>query len=442
MGESCAMAEALMNAWREFAIDQASFDRIANDFASELAAGLSGGESSLAMMPAFVGRPTGRERGVYLSLDFGGTNVRVAEVVLDGAGGAFIRRLRKVSLKDAAAGYDYTRPEVHVEALFDFLARQLAFLHDGGAKSLGHSFSFVSRQTSLARAALLGCWAKEIRTGGVNGQDIGELLEASLARIGLPDIRQTAVLNDTTATLLTAAYSHGEADLGSVCGTGHNTCHYEPQAGGAVMAYNAEAGGFDRLSFTAVDRALDAGSEHPGRQRLEKMTAGRYLGEVIRRLIHAGGGNCGLGWLAECPALSEPDGFSSQDAALFLADTTKDLTAVAGWLGHAAPGVSSTTAERHFMREAARLAVERAATLVAATYAGFLRRLDPHKAKNHVIGVNGSLYEKMPGFAEGISRALTETGGWNRSQVRFVVTEEAPLVGAAIAASMAEGGGG
>ena len=441
MGDACAMADVLMGAWQEFSIDRERFGKIVEDFAEELEAGLSGRKSSLAMMPAFIGRPSGRERGVYLSLDFGGTNVRVAEVALDGAGFAFIRRMHKVSLWDAAAGYDYTRPEVHVTELFDFLASQVALLYNGESRSLGHSFSFVSRQTSLARAGLMG-WAKEIRTGGMAGQDIGELLETSLARLGIHDVRQVAVLNDTIATLLTVAYSDGDADLGSVCGTGHNTCHYEPQLDGSALAYNAESGGFNRLEFTEYDIALDAASDHPGRQRLEKMTSGRYLGEVTRRMAQAGSGECGLAWLDSCPALRDLDGLSSQDVALFLSDESSDLSVIENWLSQKAPGVATAIGERHFLREAAVIASGRAATLVAATYAGFLRRIDPSHARIHTIGVNGSLYEKMPGFAAAILQSLTEKGGWDESQVKFRVVEEAPLRGAAIAAAMAETDGG
>ena len=438
MGDSCAMADVLLEAWQGFSINRERFEKIAEDFAEALEAGLTGGKSSLAMMPAYLGRPSGRERGVFLALDFGGTNVRVAEVSLDGAGRTSIRKMRKVFLRDAAAGYDYTQPEVQVEQLFDFLAQQVARIHDGEAKKLGHAFSFVCRQTSLARATLMGDWSKEIRTGGVNGQDIGHLLENSLTRLGIRNVRQVAVLNDTIATLLTAAYAEGDADLGSVCGTGHNTCHYDLRQDGSVMAYNAESGGFDRLEFTEVDIALDAASEHPGRQRLEKMTSGRYLGEVTRRLIRAGGGTCGLAWLETCPALWRPDGLSSQDVALFLGDESANLDAINDWLAHEAPGVVTAAGERHFMREAAVIASSRAATLVAATYAGFLRRIDPLHAKTHTIGVNGSLYERMPGFAAAIGRDLTEKGGWDAAQVQFKIVEEAPLVGAAIAAAMAE----
>ena len=443
MKDECPMAGVLMAGWRDFGVDAARFRRYSDGFATEVTARLAGKNSSLMMLPAFVGRPTRHERGAFLSLDFGGTNVRVAEVMLDGSGSVTMGRMRRVSLKNPAEGHDYTRAEVQVTELFDYLAKQVAFFHDGTPKNLGHSFSFASRQTSLAHASLAG-WSKEIRVGGVAGQDIGELLSAALGRQDIFNIRPVAVVNDTTATLLAAAYARPDADLGSVCGTGHNTCCYEPLGNDSrkVMAFNAESGGFDRLDFTAVDDALDGESGHPGKQRLEKMVAGRYLGELTRRMLWEGRGNCGSGLIGNCGPFRTVDGISSKDAALFAGDETDELENIRHWLGEQAPGIANTAAERRFVKEVTVLVVQRAANLVAATYDGFLKRIDPAKTGTHAIGINGSLYEKMPGFACGIKTALRDKGGWEEGQVDLQVMDEAPLVGAAIAAAMAAAGGG
>jgi hexokinase len=94
--------------------------------------------------------------------------------------------------------------------------------------------------------------------------------------------------------------------------------------------------------------------------------------------------------------------------------------------------------ERYFIKAVAEMVTSRSAALIAASYAGFLRRMDPQRQHNHVIGINGSLYEKMPGFAAGIQAAMVKQGGWNPGQVSFFNVSEAPLVGAAIAAAMAK----
>ena len=441
----CNMAGALMEAWREFAISPEQFRRIAADFALTLEDGLSGRPSPLQMLPGFVGRPCGEETGRYLALDFGGTNLRVALVELCGGGRTRIEKLHKISLRDKLAGYDYTAANVQLGELFDFIAKQVALVADGGGDQLlGHSFSYGGRQTAIGRADFIG-WTKEIKVSGIAGQDINATLAAALTRQNLAAVRPVAVLNDTVATLLTAAYAMPAADMGSVCGTGQNTCYYEkqPRHGdrSREMAYNAESGGFDRLPFSRFDNELDAVSEHPGRQRMEKMVAGRYLGELARRILWAGRGECGMQFVECYPVFAQIDGLTSQDLAVFAADDCETLAATEAWLEQHCPDSGASLAERHFIKAVAELVIERSATLIAASYAGFLLRLDPAKQRSHLIGVNGSLYEKMPGFAAGIQAALEKQGGWNPGQVSFFLVNEAPLVGAAIAAAMAKEGG-
>jgi hexokinase len=147
-------------------------------------------------------------------------------------------------------------------------------------------------------------------------------------------------------------------------------------------------------------------------------------------------------FVERCPVFAEIDAISTQDVAVFVGDSSETLAAIDAWLTARCPDHGATLAERHFIKAVAELVVERSATLVAASYAGFLQRLDPAKSRRHLIGVNGSLYEKMPGFAGTISRALAQHGGWTAEQVEFMVVDEAPLRGAAIAAAMARTEGG
>lgn len=444
MAEECKMAKILLNGWKDFSLSMAQFQQITEDFAEAMDAGLSDRPSPLQMLPAFVGRPTGNETGVFLSLDFGGTNVRVAEVELCGAGlNPIINKMNKVSLKNANEGYDYTDSCVQVGELFEFIARQVAVVANGTEQLLGHSFSYASKQASLGRAKFVG-WTKEIKVAGLAGQDINGLLSDALARQQIVTVHPVAVLNDTTATLLAAAYALPEADLGSVCGTGHNTCYYEARSHhgdrAQVMAYNAESGGFDRLPVSAFDEQLDADSEYPGRQRLEKMVAGRYLGELTRRILWSSRGECGMRFVEEGPAFRKVDGLSSVDVATFVGDETKDLDGISHWFAKKMPEVSISLSERNFIKAVAEMVVDRSATLIAASYAGFLRRMDPQHHRRHIVGINGSLYEKMPGFPAGIQTALAKYGGWSAEQLSFYVVDEAPAVGAAIAAAMVKAG--
>ena len=71
----------------EFKVDGDRLHEVAADFRYDLRKGLDNpDESSLRMLKSYVGLPTGEEKGEYLALDFGGTNVRVLRIRLDGHG--------------------------------------------------------------------------------------------------------------------------------------------------------------------------------------------------------------------------------------------------------------------------------------------------------------------------------------------------------------------
>ncbi|MDD3260231.1 MAG: hypothetical protein PHN97_12370, partial [Smithellaceae bacterium] len=70
-----------------FSFSPSDAQRAAVRFHEEMRRGLDGQTSSLRMLPSYVGRPTGTEKGQFLALDLGGTNLRVLAVRLDGRGG-------------------------------------------------------------------------------------------------------------------------------------------------------------------------------------------------------------------------------------------------------------------------------------------------------------------------------------------------------------------
>ena len=380
-------------------IDQAR--EIAGRFAEAMAAGLAGRPSPLKMLPSYLGTPRGDERGRYLALDFGGSNVRAQEIELTGAGGWLVRRHVAAPLRDRAAGYDYTAASATGEELFAFIADLIAGVAEADRDYLlGHTFSFPCRQQDVNHAELIA-WTKEIKTAGVEGREVNSLLAAALARRSLGCVRPVAVLNDTVGTLLAASYADPDASIAAICGTGHNACYYDADR---AMIINMESGNFDALPVTRWDAGLDAASERPGTQRMEKMVAGRYLGELVR-LAAADLGN----------PVGEPYSLSTR--------------AVASWLEGAA-GVAS-------LRPLAELVVARSARLVAAALTGMLAHIDPAMTRRHTIAVDGSLYEKMPGYPGIMAADLAAILGEAAGRVSIRMTKDGSGVGAAIAAAVA-----
>lgn len=400
------MADKLARIQAAFNVTDEEVDRIADRFCQAMAAGLAGQFSPLKMLPSFLDKPQGSESGCYMALDFGGTNIRAVYVELLGGGQWRVVRKNSAPLKHLQGGYDYTGADTNAEELFDFIAE--AIINTANPQRellLGHTFSFPCRQLGINEALLIN-WTKEIRTAGVEGREVNRLLAESLNRQGGGGIKPCVVLNDTVGTLVTAAYDDPNADIGTICGTGHNTCYYDAER---AMIINMESGNFDELPVTAYDRNLDELSEKPGQQRLEKMVAGRYLGALA-------------GLIAD-------DVFGAEFSRERI--TTEDLAAILNQQeGCFAAG------EEWGLRQIAALVVRRSARLVAATFLGTVRFIDPLLTKQHTIAIDGSLYEKMPGYAGHIEATLNTATGKKTGQIKLRLTKDGSGIGAAIAAAI------
>lgn len=126
--------------------------------------------------------PTGHEMGRILTVDMGGTNLRVCDVCLGKGKGDFEQTQRKYNLPAAVkSGTD--------EQLWDFVADRLGgFIdehynkdHIKGRLPLAFTFSFPVDQKSI-RSGVLKCWTKNFNVSGVEGQDIVSQLDAALQR--------------------------------------------------------------------------------------------------------------------------------------------------------------------------------------------------------------------------------------------------------------------
>lgn len=127
-----------------------------------------------------LGYPTGHEKGSYITIDMGGTNVRVCNVVLtDDQGGVDLVQEKFVmseSLKSSTA-----------EVLWDFLADCTAeFIdkhhpHNGDVLPLAFTFSFPVTQPNI-RSGILQRWTKDFDVKGVEGEDVVPQLEEAFRK--------------------------------------------------------------------------------------------------------------------------------------------------------------------------------------------------------------------------------------------------------------------
>ena len=96
--------DPLLSITNEFDLDSDTFKAIVDGFKEECERGLNTTSASglATMIPSYVTRmPTGDEKGTFLALDLGGSNLRVSAVELLGEGQAEVLREIRRTVSDA-----------------------------------------------------------------------------------------------------------------------------------------------------------------------------------------------------------------------------------------------------------------------------------------------------------------------------------------------------
>jgi len=404
-------------------------------FHTEMQRGLAGERSSLKMIPSFVGRPKGTEKGNFLALDLGGTNIRVLAVALDGKGNAQLAAVSRFVIPHeamCAAG----------ETLFNFIADCIQSFfreHPAGmqqAYDLAFTFSFPVEQRSIAAGKLI-CWTKGFTSSGVEGKDVVALLTEALQRKELGFIHVAALANDTVGTLVAKSYADPACDMGVIIGTGTNACypekiarilkHHDSGASGEMIV-NMEWGGFDKLRTNVYDRVLDRASLNAGRQQLEKMVSGMYLGEIARLVI--------------VEMIKEGLLFTGKNLSAFseaYALTTEHLSNTAqGQDFFSDFGLAHVSAvDRQTIREICRIVSTRSARIAGAAIAAVIAWMDADLESSHTVAIDGALFEKYPGFKNNMMDMLLDVFGDRAKRIKLVLVKDGSGIGSAIVGAVA-----
>lgn len=251
-------------------------------FMSEMEAGLSGRDSSLAMIPTYIsvkGRPP-EDRDV-IAVDAGGTNLRVGLVSFKN-GLPVTRGLKKYPMPGS-------RGEISAEEFFDYLAELILPLTET-ADCVGFCFSYPMEITKNLDG-IIQFLNKEVKVKGSEGRIIGRSIAEKLREKGLSKPLRFVIINDTVAGLMGGKACLGFSEEGGlaglILGTGSNTCYLEKgqrvkklrDAGD--MLINCESGNFSGAFRGIPDRRLDAGTKDPGKFCFEKMMSGAYMGKLV-----------------------------------------------------------------------------------------------------------------------------------------------------------------
>ncbi|KAL7621922.1 N-acetylglucosamine kinase 1 [Parahypoxylon ruwenzoriense] len=342
------------------------------------------------MLPSFNHLlPTGNERGQYLALDVGGSTLRVALVELRGrdATGRESEIVRMVSFK--------ITPEIKkLEGMsfFDWMAARIyEVIHtdispDRDIIPMGLAWSFPVEQVSLGGGLLLGMGKGFLATNGLLGQDLGEIIKFACKKKGL-NVQLEAIINDSSATLLSQAYVHGSTRFGLILGTGTNIAVHLPASAFSRSKYgkrpdswfesashvivNTELGMFgkDILPLTRWDELLNTSHPRPEFQPLEHLLSGFYLGEICRLAIVEAVETAGLLGGQLPPSLEKPYSLDTEILSRIEADTSPALEkALAQFTTHhPSPNGPPTLSDISAIRTLAKLISRRSAALLAAS---------------------------------------------------------------------------
>lgn len=401
-----------------FDVSLTQIHKIIRDFRIEMDKGLSGQNSSLRMIPTYVSRPDGSEKGEFIAVDLGGTHFRILKLQLLGSGKTGASNIMKFILpKKNTTG--------SAGMFFGFIAGCIkSFLKKYRLESeeeldIGFTFSFPVRQTAAASGSLL-YWTKGFGVKGVIGRDVVELLNKALAGKNIRNVKISALANDTVGTLVAKSYEDHTCDIGVIIGTGTNACYPEARRGGMIV--NIEWGNFNLLKVSPYDRELDRGSHNPGQQIMEKMVSGMYLGRIAGLVIK--------------DLLKVKTDFKTEYMSIIEKDRSAGLIETAAILRKA--GIKkSTPGQRQQIKNICEAVSRRGARISASCIAAIVEKMDPALSDRHTIAIDGSVYEKHPTFAKNMKSCLREVFGSKSNRIKITLTKDGSGKGAAIIAAVA-----
>ncbi|XP_069756964.1 hexokinase-1-like isoform X3 [Narcine bancroftii] len=357
--------------------------------------------ASVKMLPTFINRfPDGTERGKFLALDLGGTNLRVLLLVIHRG----VKRSTQIYQKS------YLIP--------------LEIMQGTGEEGI------------------LVNWTKGFKATEVEGEDIVTLLKEAIKRHGEMDLEIVALLNDTVGTMMTCAYENPKCEIGMIVGTGSNACYMEEmrnieivEGDGGRMCINTEWGAFGDDGCledirTTFDKLVDINSINPGKQKYEKMISGMYLGEIVRNIL-INFTKHGLLFRGLISHVLKTVGIFETKYISQIESDRLALLQVRAILQNL--GLDSTCDDSIIVKEVCGSVSKRAAQLCGAGMAAIVDKIRENRGLDHLeitVGVDGTLYKLHPHFSTILQETIKDLAP--NCNVTFILSEDGSGKGAAL----------
>ena len=378
----------------------------------------------------------GDEVGMVLSVNLGNSKVRVAKIRLNGNCQLTIEKETIHPVTDEVKSGT-------AEQLFGFVADCICEVEPENGIKVGFAFSFPCEQTSCRKGTLME-WTKGYSATGCIGKDPVLLLQNELVKRDV-NVCIVALCNDSVSTLVAQSYKNTKVAMGVVLGSGTNAAYIErvsnipkfhSEIAGSTMIINMEWGALgmsnrDVLPFSPLDEEIDRMSINPGKQYLEKMMGGLYLGETVRLwMLHLRRKDELLKHVSLTNRLfMEPMSFESEFCTTILLDDSDQYSEIGGIL-HSFGIRTSSINDRKVIAQIVNAVVTRSARLMGTCVYTVLNHMH-ESGLGGSIGVEGSVYKFLPGYKRRMMKALEELGMEN---VDCSIAEDASCRGTALIA--------
>lgn len=366
----------------------------------------------------------------------GGSKVRVAKVHFEGGGEMHI-------VKEVIHPIRENLKRGTSSELFEFIAQCIKEIEPDNGIKAGFTFSYPCDLTSRKSGRLLE-WTKDIRTSPCIEQDPVQLLQQELTKLGV-NVHIVSMCNDSVSTLVSYSYTHAQTAIGVILGSGTNAAYIErvanisklkTEVAATNMIVNMEWGalGFSNSSVlprSCLDEEIDLYSINPGKQYLEKLMSGLFLGELTRLWItrlrneNVILSNVSLSNRLFCERMC----FDSVFCTNILLDDSESLSEIESIL-QSFYIVKSTLNDRKVIREVVDLVITRSTRLMGTCLYTVLSHMKDNGLTG-CIGLDGSVYKFVPGYKARMLKAMNELG---MEGVECGIAHNGSIVGSALVA--------
>lgn len=375
---------------------------IVNNFIKDMTNKLDGKKSSLGMLNSFIKTDGSFKRDEpVIVIDAGGTNLRVSTIIFDNEKKPIIKDFKKVLMPGVT--HQVSREQFYREIA------EFVIPYNNFSNRVGLCFSYPVKLINSEDGEIVRM-GKEIKAPDIVGTLVCKSLNEQIELLG-GDRKQFTILNDSTATLLAGMSALPEVEwdsyIGYILGTGSNSCYIED------YIINVESGWFDGLPRGRFDKELDENSLNPGTYMLEKSTSGAYLGQLSsyvfkelyrKKIIH-----------------KEPKNYTTIEINNFLKDPLFNGLCLKEDID-----TYIKVIDRIFERSALNVAINLSALIIKSNRG---KETD----KPICIAADGSTFYNLKDYQKRVEKYLDEILD-NKHFYKFVKVENAPVIGAAIAA--------